>query len=254
MDMPKNTFKAAIAKGELQVGVWNTIPDPSVVELLAGAGFDWVLIDSEHTPVTIPGMMPLMQAAAPYPVSAIARPGWNDMIEIKRLLDQGAQTLLIPYVQSVEEAELAVRHVRYPPKGVRGVGGTTRASRYGAVKDYIQNADKEICLLVQIETVEAMAQAEQIAAVDGVDGIFIGPADFAASMGYAGQPTHPEVKTAILDGIRRIKAAGKAPGILTLDPTFQDEAREAGAVFVAVTLDSSVLRAGVIAARERFAG
>ncbi|MBS8226176.1 MULTISPECIES: HpcH/HpaI aldolase family protein [Rhodobacterales] len=254
MDMPKNAFKAAIAEGRLQVGIWNTIPDPGVVELLAGTGYDWILLDSEHTPVTIPGLMPLMQAAGGYPVTTIARPGWNDMIEIKRLLDQGAQTLLIPYVQSVEEAELAVRHVRYPPRGVRGVGGTTRASRYGAVKDYIQTAEQEICLLVQIETVEAMAQAEEIAAVDGVDGIFIGPADFAASMGYPGQPTHPEVKAAILDGIRRIKAAGKAPGILTLDPTFQKEAEEAGAVFVAVTLDASILRAGAIAARERFAG
>ena len=254
MDMPKNAFKAAIAEGRLQVGIWNTIPDPGVVELLAGTGYDWILLDSEHTPVTIPGLMPLMQAAGGYPVTTIARPGWNDMIEIKRLLDQGAQTLLIPYVQSVEEAELAVRHVRYPPRGVRGVGGTTRASRYGAVKDYIQTAEQEICLLVQIETVEAMAQAEEIAAVDGVDGIFIGPADFAASMGDPGQPTHPEVKAAILDGIRRIKAAGKAPGILTLDPTFQKEAEEAGAVFVAVTLDASILRAGAIAARERFAG
>ncbi|MFY0635596.1 MAG: 4-hydroxy-2-oxo-heptane-1,7-dioate aldolase [Vannielia sp.] len=254
MDMPKNAFKAAIAEGRLQVGIWNTIPDPSVVELLAGTGYDWLLLDSEHTPVTIPGLLPLMQAAGGYPVSTIARPGWNDMLEIKRLLDQGAQTLLIPYVQSVEEAELAVKHVRYPPKGVRGVGGTTRASRYGAVKDYIQNAEREICLLVQIETVEAMQQAEEIAAVDGVDGVFIGPADFAASMGYAGQPTHPEVKAAICDGIRRIKAAGKAPGILTLDPTFQKEAEEAGAVFVAVTLDASILRAGAIAARERFTG
>ncbi|MCO6383690.1 HpcH/HpaI aldolase/citrate lyase family protein [Oceanicola sp. 502str15] len=254
MDMPKNAFKAAIAEGRLQVGIWNTIPDPSVVELLAGTGYDWILLDSEHTPVTIPGLLPLMQAAGGYPVSTIARPGWNDMLEIKRLLDQGAQTLLIPYVQSVEEAELAVKHVRYPPKGVRGVGGTTRASRYGAVKDYIQNAEREICLLVQIETVEAMEQADEIAAVDGVDGVFIGPADFAASMGYAGQPTHPEVKAAICDGIRRIKAAGKAPGILTLDPTFQKEAEEAGAVFVAVTLDASILRAGAIAARERFTG
>ncbi|SIO12864.1 HpcH/HpaI aldolase family protein [Vannielia litorea] len=254
MDMPKNAFKAAIAAGELQVGIWNTIPDPSVVELLAGAGFDWILIDSEHTPVTTPAMMPLMQAASGYPVSTIARPGWNDMVEIKRLLDQGAQTLLIPYVQSVEEAEQAVRFVRYPPKGVRGVGGTTRASRYGAVKDYIQNAEKEICLLLQVESVEGMAQAEEIAAVDGVDGVFIGPGDLAVSMGYPGQPTHPEVKAAILDGIKRIKAAGKAPGILTLDPAFQDEARDAGAIFVAVALDASVLRAGAIAARERFQG
>ncbi len=254
MDMPKNVFKAALAAGKQQLGVWCTIPDPGVVELLATTGYDWILLDSEHTPVTIPGLMPLMQAAAPYPATAICRPGWNDMVEIKRLLDQGAQTLLIPYVQSVEEAELAVRHVRYPPKGVRGVGGTTRASRYGAVKDYIQEAEREICLLVQIETKEALEQAEAIAAVDGVDGIFIGPADFAASMGLAGQPTHPEVKAAILDGIRRIKAAGKAPGILTLDPTFQKEAEEAGAQFIALTLDASILRAGAIAARERFSG
>lgn len=252
MELPKNAFKKAIAEGKRQIGIWCTIPDPSVAELLAGAGYDWIVLDSEHTPVTIPGILPLMQATSSYPVSAIARPGWNDMVEIKRLLDQGAQTILVPYVQTAEEAEKAVSHVRYPPRGVRGVGGATRASRYGAVKDYTQNAEQEICLLVQVETVEALERVEEIAAVDGVDGIFIGPADFAASMGLPGQPSHPEVKAAILDGLRRIKAAGKPPGILTGDLDFQKEAEEAGAVFIAIGVDTVLLRASVNAARERF--
>ena len=252
MDMPKNAFKAAIRAGKRQLGIWCTIPDPTVVELLAGTGYDWILLDTEHTPVTIPGVMPLMQAASGYPVSTLTRPGWNDMVEIKRLLDQGAQTILIPYVQSAEEAAEAVRYVRYPPNGVRGVGGTTRASRYGAVEDYIAKAEEELCLLVQIETADALEKAEEIAAVDGVDGVFFGPADLAASMGYSGQPTHPEVKAAVLDGIRRVKAAGKPPGLLTLDPGFQQETMEAGAVFIALNLDTVVLRTGAIAVRERF--
>ncbi|MDF1872949.1 aldolase/citrate lyase family protein [Vannielia sp.] len=252
MDMPKNAFKAAIKAGQRQLGVWCTIPDSTSVELLAGTGYDWLLLDSEHTPVSIPGLMPLMQAAAPYPVSTICRPGWNDMIEIKRLLDQGAQTLLIPFVQNAEEAELAVRHTRYPPHGVRGVGGISRASRYGAVANYTQTAEEEVCLLVQIETAEAMERAEEIAAVDGVDGIFIGPSDLAASMGHADNPMHPEVTSLILDGIRRIKAAGVAPGILTLDPGFQQEVAGAGAVFIALDLDTTLLRRGAISVRERF--
>jgi 4-hydroxy-2-oxoheptanedioate aldolase len=247
MDLPRNAFKAALKEGRRQIGLWVTIPDGGTVELLAGCGYDWLLIDTEHSPLDAVGVMPLLQAAAPYPVSAIVRPGWNDPVEIKKLLDIGAQSLLIPYVQTAEEAAAAVAAVRYPPRGIRGVAGTTRATRYGAVKDYAARAHEETCLLVQVETAEALARIEEIAAVEGVDGIFIGPADLAASMGHAGNPGHPEVRAAVLDAVARIGAAGLPAGILSLDAGLLQAAAEAGAHFIAVDVDMALLRRGAMA-------
>lgn len=248
MELPKNHFKAALKSGRRQIGFWVSIPDGGVVEMLAGCGFDWLLLDTEHSPMDAVSTMPLMQAAAPYPVSTVLRPGWNNPVEIKKMLDCGAQTLLIPYVQNAAEAAQAVAAVRYPPVGIRGVAGSTRASRYGAVKDYIKHANNEICLLVQVETVEALSRIEEIAAVEGVDGIFVGPADLAASMGYPGEPSHPEVKAAILDALRRITRAGVPAGILSLDDALLDEAAQAGALFIAIGVDTVVLRRGAVAA------
>ncbi len=252
MDMPRNAFKAALKEGRTQIGMWVTIPDPGVVELLAGCGYDWLLLDTEHSAMDAVDTMRLMQAAAPYPVSTIVRPGWNNPIEIKKLLDCGAQTLLIPYVQNADEATAAVAAVRYPPKGIRGVAGTTRASRYGAIKDYATRADAEICLLVQVETSAALAEIEAIAAVDGVDGIFIGPADLAASMGHPGNPAHPEVRAAVLDAVRRIAAAGVPPGILSLDQGLLDDVAEAGGQFIAIDVDMALLRREAVKARARW--
>ncbi len=220
--------------------------------MLAGCGYDWLLLDTEHSAMGAVETMPLMQAAAPYDVTTIVRPGWNNPVEIKKLLDCGAQSLLIPYVQNAEEAEQAVAAVRYPPAGIRGVAGMTRGSRYGAIQDYAKRAHEQICLLVQVETKEAMANIEQIAAVDGVDGIFIGPADLAASMGHAGEPSHPEVKAAVLDGTRRIGKAGLPAGILTLDQSFLREVADAGAVFIAVDTDAALLRRNALARREEW--
>ncbi|WP_306046408.1 HpcH/HpaI aldolase/citrate lyase family protein [Nioella sp. MMSF_3534] len=242
MDLPKNAFKAALKAGRKQIGMWVSIPDSGVVELLAGCGYDWLLIDTEHSAMGAVDTMPLMQAAAPYPVSAVVRPGWNDAVEIKKLLDCGAQSLLIPYVQNAEEAAAAVAATRYPPHGIRGMAGTTRATRYGAVKDYATRAHEEICLLVQVETAEALGQIEAIAAVEGVDGIFIGPADLAASMGYPGQGSHPEVKAAVVDAVKRITAAGLPAGFLSLDPVMLDAVNAAGGKFIAVDVDMVVLR------------
>lgn len=242
MDLPRNAFKAALKAGRTQIGLWVSIPDSGVVELLAGCGYDWLLIDTEHSPMGAVDTMPLMQAAAPYPVSTVVRPGWNDPVEIKKLLDCGAQSLLIPYVQNAEEAATAVAATRYPPQGIRGMAGTTRASRYGAIKDYATRAAEEICLLVQVETAEALANIETIAAVEGVDGIFIGPADLAASMGYPGQGSHPEVKAAVLDAVHRITAAGLPAGFLSLDPAMQDAVHEAGGAFIAVDVDMALMR------------
>ncbi|MFD1797882.1 HpcH/HpaI aldolase/citrate lyase family protein [Paracoccus aurantiacus] len=229
-----------------------SIPDGGVVEMLAGCGFDWLLLDTEHSPMDAVSTMPLMQAAAPYAVSVVVRPGWNNPVEIKKMLDSGAQTLLIPYVQNAAEAAQAVAAVRYPPAGIRGVAGSTRASRYGAVNDYIKRANDEICLLVQVETVGALENIEEIAAVDGVDGIFVGPADLAASMGHPGEPSYPEVKAAILDSIRRITLAGLPAGILSLDDAFLDEAAQAGAQFIAIGVDTVQLRRGAISALGRW--
>ena len=242
MDLPKNAFKAALKAGRKQIGMWVSIPDSGVVELLAGCGYDWLLIDTEHSAMGAVETLPLMQAAAPYPVSAVVRPGWNDAVEIKKLLDSGAQSLLIPYVQNAEEAASAVAATRYPPDGIRGMAGTTRATRYGAVKDYATRAHEELCLLVQVETAEALGQIEAIAAVEGVDGIFIGPADLAASMGYPGQGSHPEVKAAVIDAVKRITAAGLPAGILSLDPVMLDAVNAAGGKFIAVDVDMVLLR------------
>ncbi|HSF63725.1 MAG TPA: aldolase/citrate lyase family protein [Paracoccaceae bacterium] len=244
MELPRNSFKAAIAAGRQQIGIWCTIPGSGHAESLAGCGFDWMLIDSEHTPVDIATIQSMLQAVAPYPTHAAVRPGWNDPVEIKRLLDAGAQTLLIPYVQNEDEAARAVAAVRYPPAGMRGVAGITRATRYGLVEGYTARASEEICLLVQVETADALGRIEAMAAVDGVDGIFIGPADLAASMGYPGQSSHPVVKAAILDAVARIRAAGKPAGVLTLDPAFLAELVAAGTTFTAVDVDQAILLRG----------
>lgn len=254
MDLPKNTFKAALRAGQQQIGIWCSIPGSGHAESLAGCGFDWMLIDTEHTALDHTMLLAMLQAAAPYPTHVAVRPGWNDPVEIKRVLDLGAQTILVPYVQNADEARRAVQAVMYPPQGMRGVSGITRATRYGLIPDYTARANTEICLLVQVETARALSQIEAIAAVDGVEGIFIGPADLAASMGYPGQLAHPEVKAAILDAITRIRAAGKPAGILSVDQAFLAEAVAAGSLFTAVDLDSAILLRGARAAAKSWKG
>jgi 4-hydroxy-2-oxoheptanedioate aldolase len=241
MTLPVNAFKHALAQGRQQIGLWNSIPGPLVAEALAGAGFDWIVIDTEHAVTDVPDTLAMLQAMAPYPVSAVVRPAWNDPVLIKRCLDLGAQSLIIPYVQTADEARAAVAAMRYAPRGFRGVAGMTRASRFGAVKDYHARADQELCLIVQVETAEALGRIEAIAAVDGVDGLFIGPADLAASMGYPGQSSHPEVLAAIKDAVTRIAAAGKPAGILTLDPAFARTCIDWGTTFTAVGMDIALM-------------
>lgn len=253
MELGRNHFKAALKAGRRQIGLWNTIPDAGVVEMLAGCGYDWLLIDTEHSAMGPVDTLPLMQAAAAYEVTTIVRPGWNDPVEIKKVLDCGAQSVLFPYVQNAEEAAQAVASVRYPPAGIRGVAGFTRATRYGAISDYARTAHEQICVLIQAETVTALSNIESMAAVDGVDGIFIGPADLAASMGHPGEPSHPEVKKAVIEGIRRIREAGMAPGVLSLDQSLLRDAEQAGALFIAVDVDAALLRRGAIARREEWA-
>lgn len=252
MDLPKNRFKAALKAGQRQIGIWCSIPDPNSIELLANCGYDWLLIDTEHTPIESTEAVALLRAAEPYATTAIVRPGWNDMVDIKRLLDGGAQSLLIPYVQSADEARAAVAAVRYPPHGMRGVSGLSRASRFGAIKDYTTRAHEEICLLLQLETLEAIAHLDEICTIDGIDGVFVGPADLAASMGHLGDSSHPEVKAKIVETIQRLTAAGMPAGFLSADQEMARAAADAGALFVAVDLDTALMRRGAVARREEW--
>ncbi|WP_420392465.1 aldolase/citrate lyase family protein [Acuticoccus sp.] len=252
MDMPRNAFKRALAEGRLQLGLWCSLPGSYAAEVVAGAGFDWLLFDTEHSPIDPVTVVSQLQAAAAYPVSAVVRPASNDAVTIKRLLDVGAQSLLVPFVESPEEAAAAVAAVRYPPSGVRGVAGITRATRFGRIPGYAKAAAEEICLVVQVESTAAIEAVEAIAAVDGVDGIFVGPSDLAASMGFAGEGTRAEVREATIDAIRRIRAAGKPAGALSLDPSFNEEMIAAGSVFAAVDMDAAILARGADAVAERF--
>src|SRR5690349_21407878 len=187
MELPRNRFKAALKAGQAQIGLWSSLSSNYTVEVIAGAGFDWILLDMEHSPNDLESLLAQLQAAAPYPTHPVVRVPWNDMVAIKRVLDVGAQALLVPYVSTADEARAAVSHTRYPPAGGRGVAGTTRATRFGRIKDYARRAHEEICLLVQVETQAALDNIEAICKVDGIDGVFIGPADLHASMGHTGE-------------------------------------------------------------------
>lgn len=252
MDLPTNTFKRAIKNGQRQIGLWCTLSNAYAAEIVAGSGFDWLLLDTEHSPNEITSVLGQLQAVAAYPTTPVVRPAWNDPILIKRYLDIGAQTLLLPYIQNVAEAERAVASIRYPPHGFRGVGGTTRATRFGRVKDYAARCEDELCLLLQVETKTALDQLEAIAAVDGVDGVFIGPADLSASLGYGGNASHPEVVKVVEDALRRIVSTGRAAGVLTGDPALVARYLECGATFVAVGVDMGILARETTTLAARF--
>ncbi len=252
MELPRNRFKEGLKSGRAQIGLWSSLSSSYTVEVIAGAGFDWILLDMEHSPNDLESLIGQLQAAAPYATHPVVRVPWNDMVAIKRVLDVGAQSLLVPYVSTAEEAASAVSYTRYPPKGVRGVAGTTRATRFGRVKDYARRAHEEICLLVQVETALALDNIEAICAVDGIDGVFIGPADLHASLGYPGEIANPAVRPRIDDAIRRIRAAGKAPGILTPSEADARHWLQCGALFVAVGADVGILARGAEALAAKF--
>ncbi len=241
MQMPVNRFKQGLRDGPAQIGLWCSLANHVSTEVVAEAGFDWLLLDTEHAPSDLATVHHQLQAVAAGPAHPIVRPPWNDAVVIKRLLDLGVQTLLVPFVQTAEEARAAVAATRYPPQGLRGVAVTTRANRFGRVPDYFAQANREICVLVQLESRLALANLEEIAAVEGVDGLFIGPSDLSADLGHLGNPGHPEAKAAIADAVARIRASGKAAGILT--PVEADARRwlEAGCRFVAVGADVGLL-------------
>ena len=252
MDLPRNRFKRALHDGKPQIGLWSSLASHYTVEVIAGAGFDWILLDSEHSPNDLESLLNQLQAAAAYETHSVVRVPWNDMVTIKRVLDIGAQSLLVPYVSTRAEAEHAVSYTRYPPAGLRGVAGTTRATRFGRIKDYAKRAHEEICVLLQVETQAALDSIEAICAVEGVDGVFIGPADLHASLGYPGEIANPKVKPLIDDAIRRIRKAGKAPGILTPNEADARHWLECGALFVAVGADVGILARGAEALAAKF--
>jgi 4-hydroxy-2-oxoheptanedioate aldolase len=241
MDMPVNSLKRALRDGRPQIGLWTQLASPIAAEVLAGAGFDFLVLDTEHAPNELPTVHAQLQAMVGGTATPVVRPVWNDPVVFKRLLDVGAQTLLVPFVQTAEEARRAVAATRYPPAGIRGVALATRANRYGRVKDYFERVNDELCVFVQLETRAALESLEAIAAVDGVDGLFIGPSDLAADMGHLGDSAHPEVRAAIDGAIARIRRAGKVPGILA--PIEADARRwlEQGCLFTAVGGDVGLL-------------
>lgn len=243
MEMPKNRFKQGLREGRWQVGLFLGLGSPISAEILAGAGFDWLLIDAEHAPNDPAGVLAQLQAMAPYPVPVGVRPVSHDPNLIKQYLDVGAQTILAPMVDDADQAAALVRALRYPPAGMRGVAASiVRASRWNGIKDYVAHADAEACLVVQVETRRGLENLDQIAAVDGVDAVFIGPADLAASLGHLGDSGHPEVRAAIEAALQRIAASGKAAGIFVTDPALAERYRRLGASFVAIGGDTSLLR------------
>lgn len=242
MRIPVNAFKQALREQRAQIGLWVGLADANAAEALAAIGYDWLLIDGEHAPNDPRSVLEQLRAVAPYASQAVVRPVQGDVALVKQYLDIGAQTLLVPMIDTPEQAQLMVRAMRYAPEGVRGMGAAlARASRWNQVDDYVNQANDQMCLLVQAETTLALENLDAIAAVDGVDGVFFGPADLSASMGYRGQASHPEVQKAILSGIEKVRAAGKAAGILTADPVAARRYLDAGCAFVAVGVDTTLL-------------
>lgn len=238
---PVNAFKQALAAQEVQIGFWLALADPYSAEICAGAGFDWLLIDGEHSPQTLPLVLGQLQAIAGRPsCHAVVRVASDDPVAIKQHLDLGVQNLLVPMVDTAEQAAGVVRSCRYPPEGIRGVGGG-RASAWGRNPRYVHEASDQLCVMVQVETERALGNLEEIAAVEGIDGVFVGPADLAASMGHLGDPGHADVKAAVVDALGRVRAAGKAPGVLTPVEALTHEYLAAGAVFAAVGVDTYLL-------------
>ncbi len=253
MDLPVNGFKRAIREGRPQIGLWLALADPVCAELCAGAGFDWLLLDAEHGPNDLRSLLSQLQAVAPYSCNPVVRPRIGDTHLIKQILEIGVQTLLVPMVETAEQAAALAAAMQYPPVGVRGVGAALgRSSRWNRIPDYLKRAGEEMCLLVQIETRRGLDNIRAIAATPGVDGVFIGPADLSASMGHLGNMTHPEVLSTIEQCIGHVRAAGKAAGILMGDETLVKRYLELGCTFIAVAADTILLAQAVDRTAARY--
>lgn len=234
-------------------GIWICSGSPLVAEICAGAGLDWALVDMEHSPNGLESVLAQLQTLAAYPITPVVRVPINDPVTIKQVLDLGAQTLLVPMVSSADEARAAVEAMRYPPRGRRGVGSAlARSARWNRIDGYLQHADEHVSLIVQIETIAGVEAAEQIAAVDGVDGVFVGPSDLSASMGLLGQQTHPDVVAAVQRTFEAVRGAGKHVGVNAFDPAVAQGYAEAGARFILVGADVALLARGSEALAQRW--
>lgn len=247
-----NRFREALLARKRLIGCWCALGSPITTEILGLAGFDWILLDSEHAPNDVLSLIPQMMALKDSPSAPVVRPAWNDTVLIKRLLDAGFHNFLIPFVQSAEEAKAAVAATRYPPAGVRGVSVAQRNNRYGTVVDYMKIVNDNIAVVVQIENRAGVEAAAAIAAIDGVDGLFVGPSDLAAALGHLGNPNHPEVQAAMAEVFAAAAAAGKTAGILA--PVEADARRylEQGVNFVAVGSDLGAFRGATQALRDKY--
>jgi 4-hydroxy-2-oxoheptanedioate aldolase len=242
MPAPENRFKSKLARGDMLYGCWAGFADAYATEMLATAGFDWLVIDSEHAPNDLPSIMRQLQVLEGRHSAPVVRLPMGEPWAIKQVLDAGAQTLLIPMVDSADQARALVRATRYPPEGIRGSGAAlARATQFSAIPDYISTANAQICLLVQVETRAGIDALDDILKVEGVDGVFIGPSDLAADMGYLGDSDQPEVRAVIRDALTRIAASDKAAGILSLDHDTALSYRDWGAQFLAVGIDVVML-------------
>jgi len=249
---PPNAFRADLLACKPLVGCWVSLSNPMTAEVLGLAGFDWLLIDGEHAPNDVSTLVPQLMALKDSVSAPVVRPPWNEPVIIKRLLDAGFHNFLIPFVESAEQARAAVASTRYPPRGIRGVSVSQRGNRYGTTPDYLKIVDDNIAVMVQIESRGGLEAIDAITAVDGVDGLFVGPQDLAAALGHLGNPAHPDVQEAIRHIIERARAGGKAAG--TLAPVEADARRymEWGATFVAVGSDLGLFRSATQSLRDRF--
>lgn len=253
MNAPENKLKLALGSGKTQFGCWFNLADTIGAEIVGRSGFDWVLIDAEHGPNSIKDIAIQLQALEGLPTSAVVRAPVGETWIIKQILDAGAQSLLIPMVETVEEARNLVAAVRYPPIGRRGVGAfVARAAQFGTLSNYLQSADEQICLIVQLETKTGLSALDDILKVEGIDSVFIGPADLAADMGYLGNPKADEVQKTILNALERISASGKAAGILSLDDQDTEVYLSSGARFVGVASDVLTLNKTLRAKAEKW--
>ncbi|MHA3791728.1 HpcH/HpaI aldolase family protein [Rhizorhabdus wittichii] len=240
-----NALKTALAERRPQIGLWQALANPYTAEICAGAGYDWLLFDGEHAPNTVQTLLAQLQAVARHPVEPVVRPAVGDPAVIKQYLDIGFRSLLVPMVESAAQAEMLVAATRFPPRGIRGVASaTSRASGFGADGGYLARAHEDICLIVQIESRAGLDAIEEIAAVDGVDALFIGPGDLAGALGHLGNPGHAEVQDAIAGALDRVQRAGKAAGIFALSPEDARARMAAGACFVSIGTDIGVLMKG----------
>ena len=241
MDLPVNQFKKAIQQRRMIYGTWLVSGSPAAAEALGSAGYDFLVVDTEHTPIETTQAAEIMRTIAGTGASSVVRPAWNDMVLVKRMLDSGAQTLLLPFVQNADEARRAVAFTRYPPDGVRGIAGVHRGSRYGTVPNYLKNAASELCVIVQIETPTALGNLAAIAAVPGVDSIFVGPGDLSASMGFLGDMGNQAVQDVLRSAAQQCHAAGKPVGIVGPTPEAVAKYIEYGYTWVAIASDMGLM-------------